>query len=148
MIYVDTNIFVYAIENHPRFGKRCKEILGDVDSKRLEACCSVLVLVELINVLKKINGILSKEGKKRLSIRDNIEAVLSLPIVWIDMDMAVIERASAYEFSVNGVDYVHIASMELTSVNEILSADEDLDSVRVIVRTDPLDYRGQRPNND
>ncbi len=55
MIYIDTNVFVYAIENHPRFGRNCRRILEDVERERLEASCSVLVLAELINVLKKIN---------------------------------------------------------------------------------------------
>ncbi|MCS4538294.1 MAG: type II toxin-antitoxin system VapC family toxin [Thaumarchaeota archaeon] len=140
MIYIDTNIFVYAIENHPKFGISCGRILQDVENERLEASCSVLVLVELINVIKKINTILSKEGRKGLSIKDNIEAVMSLPLVWIDLDFLVIERASSYAFDVNGVDYIHIASMEVNSINEILSADKDLDKAGVIKRIDPLNY--------
>ncbi len=140
MIYVDTNVIVYAIENHPKFGASCKKILEDVEDRKLEACCSVLVLVELINVLKKLNDILLRQGGRKLSIKDNIEAVMSLPIVWMDLDFLVIEKASTYAFDINGVDYVHIASMELNSINEILSADKDLDKVGSIRRIDPLDY--------
>lgn len=140
MIYVDTNVIVYAIENHPKFGASCKKILEDVEDRKLEACCSVLVLVELINVLKKLNDILLRQGGRKLSIKDNIEAVMSLPIVWMDLDFLVIEKASTYAFDINGVDYVHIASMELNSINEILSVDKDLDKVGSIRRIDPLDY--------
>ncbi|MDV3277998.1 MAG: type II toxin-antitoxin system VapC family toxin [Nitrososphaerales archaeon] len=141
MIYIDTNVFVYAIENHPKYGKSCGGILRDVEGGRLEASCSVLVLVELINVLKKINDYLSKEGQRRLDIERNVEAVMSLPLVWIDVDFLVIERASTYAFGINGVDYVHIASMELNSIHEVLSADRDLEKVGIIERVDPLDYR-------
>lgn len=141
MIYIDTNVLVYAIENHPKFGKSCAKILKDIESKRIEAACSVLVLVELINVISKLNGILSREGKKILNAQDNIQAVLSLPIVWIELDFLVIETASSYSFDLNGIDYIHIASMELNAVNEIISADEDFDRVRSLKRTDPLDYR-------
>lgn len=141
MIYIDTNVVVYAIENHPRFGPNCKRILEDVEGGSLEAGCSVLVLVELINVLKRINdGEL--RGGRRLSIEKNVQALLSLPIVWLDMDLAVIERASTYAFAVNGVDYVHVASMEINSMVEIISADKDLDKVRMISRIDPLNYEG------
>ena len=140
-VYVDTNIFVYAIENHPKYGKSCARILSDIQERRTEAYCSILVLVELINVLAKLNRIFSKKGQKTLVIRDNVRAMLSLPIVWIDLDFFIIEIASAYGYSVNGVDYVHIASMETNSLTQILSADEELDNVESIRRVDPNDYR-------
>ncbi len=140
MIYVDTNVFVYAVENHPKYGQSCKRILEDIEGGRLEASCSILVLVELINVLKKINAILSRQGKKKLNIKDNMDAVLSLPIAWIDLDLLIIERASSYTYDMNGVDYIHVSSMEINSISEILSADKDFDKVSSIRRTDPLYY--------
>ena len=142
MKYLDTNIIAYAIENHPKYGEKCKKILEDIESEKLRVSCSVLVLVELINVLKKLNRMLSGMGKRELVIEDNVEAVLSLPIFWIDLDFLIIERASTYSFNISGVDYVHVASMETSSINEILSADHEFDKVSIIKRTDPLDYRG------
>ena len=35
MKYLDTNIIVYAIENHPKFGKECKKILKEIQNSRL-----------------------------------------------------------------------------------------------------------------
>jgi len=140
--YLDTNVIVYAIENHPRYGEGCKRILEDVESGKLRVSCSMLVLVELISVLKKLNGVLSKQGGKELVIEDNIEAVLSLPITWIDLDFLIIEKASAYSFNIGGVDYTHVASMEISSITEILSADRDFDKIPTMKRIDPLGYRG------
>ncbi len=140
MIYIDTNVIVYAIENHPKYGKTCKKILEDIEAQKLEASSSVLLLVELINVLTKLNKILKRRGRKPLSIKENIQAVLSLPIVWIDLDLLIIEKASEYAFEINGVDYIHVASMEVTSIGEVLSADKDLDRVRMVGRIDPLEY--------
>jgi predicted nucleic acid-binding protein len=144
MIYVDTNVFVYAIENHPRYGTSCKKILEDLQDGRLEAACSVLVLVELINVLKKVNDTLSRERKPTLNLAANIEAVMSLPVKWLDLDFLVIERASSYSYDVGGVDYVHVSSMELDSITEIISADRELDRVKILTRVDPVDYRTPR----
>jgi len=140
MIYLDTNVIVYAIENHPKYGIACKKILEDIESRKLEVSASVLVLVELINVLTKLNMILKRRGKKPLSIKENIQAVLSLPVVWIDLDILIIEKASEYTFEINGVDYIHVASMEVNSMNEVLSADKDLDKARIVRRIDPLEY--------
>lgn len=141
VFYIDTNVFVYAIENHPKYGKSCARILSDLHGKKIQGSSSVLVLVELINGLAKLNRVLSSKRENKLIIEDNIAAVLSLPITWIDLDIRIIETASAYDFPVNGVDYVHIASMNTNSITEILSADRELDKVKSITRIDPLDYK-------
>ena len=142
MRYLDTNIIVYAVENHPKYGEGCKRILEDIENEKLRVSCSMLVLVELLNVLKKLNKVLSGQGRKELVIEDNIEAVLSLPIAWIDLDFLIIERASTYTFDISGIDYLHVASMETSSIIEILSGDKEFDKVPTISRIDPLDYRG------
>ena len=74
-------------------------------------------------------------------IADNISAVLSMPIIWIDIDISIIENASKYEYALNGVDYVHIATMNGNAIDEVLSADSDLDKVKAVNSIDPLDYK-------
>lgn len=137
MRYLDTNILIYAIENHPEYGKQCANILKSIESGRVEACASVLVLVEVLNVLTRINRILRKEGKKQIDKRGAIEAIVSLPIVWFELSPAVVKKASEYDYSVSGADYIHIATMELNSISEIFSADEELDKVGFIRRIEP-----------
>jgi predicted nucleic acid-binding protein len=141
MIYLDTNIIVYAIENHPQYGRPCTAILEAVEAKRVEVCASVLVLIELVNVLVKINRLLSKAKKSLVKIVDSVDAVLSLPVVWFDLDPVVIRHAAQYTFNTVGIDYFHVASMELHSVSEILSADQELDQIPFIRRLDPLKYQ-------
>ena len=140
MKYLDTNLVIYALENHPVYGEACKEILTHIENGKIEVCSSILVLVEFLNVLTKINRLLKRENKKTVDLRKNIDAVLSLPIVWYDLDFFLIKRASEYDFYVSGVDYIHVATMELNGVHEILSADKELDKVSFIKRTDPLSY--------
>jgi len=140
MIYVDTNVFIYGIENHPKYGEACKKILLDIESEKIKASASVLVLVEIINVLTKINKILKGQGKKPLDIEENIDAILSLPITWFDLDFLIIKKASEYTYNVTGVDYIHIATMETNSVTEIVSADDELDKIKFIKRIDPKEY--------
>jgi len=141
MKYLDTNVIIYAIESHPKYGEKCKNILEAVESAELEVCASTLILVEVINVLCKLNRILKEMGKEKLNMKKNIDAILSLPIKWIELDFAIIRRASEYEFKVSGIDYVHVASMELNLVNEIISADEELDKIDFTKRIDPLTFK-------
>jgi predicted nucleic acid-binding protein len=139
--YLDTNVIIYAIESHPKYGEKCKDILKAVEKAELEVCASTLILVEVINVLCKLNRILEEARKEKLNIRKNIDALLSLPIKWIELDFAMIRRASEYQFKVSGIDYVHVASMELGLVNEVISADKELDKIDSIKRIDPLTFR-------
>ena len=140
MIYVDTNVFIYAIENHPKYGESCKKVLLDIEYEKIKTSSSVLVLVEIINVLTKINKILKEQKKKPLDISKNIDAILSLPITWFDLDFLIIKKASEYTYNVTGVDYIHIATMEINSVPEIISADGELDKIKFIKRIDPKEY--------
>ena len=136
-MYIDTNIFVYAIENHPKYGAACKKILEDVENKKVDVTCSRLVLTELINVLVKIKKVVGD----KLNIKESIVAVLSLPINWIDMSIFIIENAASYKYNISGADYIHIATMEINSIAKIISADGDFDKVDNVKRIDPLDYK-------
>jgi len=138
--YLDTNVIIYAIESHPKYGEKCKDLLKAVENAELEVCASTLVLVEVINVLCKLNKILEEKQKEKLNIRKNIDAILSLPIKWIELDFAIIRRASEYQFKVSGIDYIHVASMELSLTSEVISVDEELDKIDFIKRIDPIKF--------
>jgi predicted nucleic acid-binding protein len=142
MIYLDTNVLVYAIENHPEYGESCKKVLIDIQNKKLSACCSNLVLAELLNVLVKLNRVLEKDNKNKMDIRKSMQAVMSLPIIWLDLNLFVIERASEYDYRIAGIDYVHVASMEINMVGTVISADKEFDKVGMIKRIDPKVYPG------
>ena len=140
MIYLDTNVIVYAIENHPKYGNSCKKLLLEIESGKLKVSSSIFVLVELIGALNKINKLLLNEKKAAVSIEENINAVLSYPIVWHDLNFITIRKASEYEYNIRTADYMHIATMQLNGIEKIISADADFDKVKFIERVDPLDY--------
>ena len=141
-MYIDTNIFIYAIEGHTKYGAPCKKILKDMEIGKIKASASVLVLVETLNVLNRLNKELKRSGKKPLDISMNINAIESLPITWLDLNPLIIEKAAQYEYTINPADYIHLATMELNQINEIISADGgDFDKIKWIARTDPLDYK-------
>ena len=140
MKYLDTNVIIYAIENDPKYGKECKKILLDVEKGKIKVCASMLVLVEFLNVLTKINKILKRENKEEINIKKNVEALLSLPITWFDLNFLVIKKASEYEYNISGVDYIHLASIEINNIKEIITADEEFNKISFLKKIDPLKY--------
>ena len=141
MKYLDTNVIIYAIENNSKYGNKCKNILEQIQNKKLEVCCSIMVLIEILNVLNKINHIFEKENKEILKIEDNIDAILNLPIVWYDLNFLIIKHASKYDFKISTMDFIHVATMELNSTFEIISADSDFYKISFIKRIDPLEFK-------
>ena len=139
MKYLDTNVIGYAIESHPKYGNACKKILQDVQDGTLKVAASLLVLCEILGVLRKINKELDKLGKTHLDVRASIDAILSIPIVWIENEPFIVKRAAEYTFSIPGADHIHLASMEVNGIREIISADGDFDKTDVR-RIDPLEY--------
>ncbi len=140
MRYVDSNIFIYAITNNEKYGGFCKKILLDIEDEKLKACASVLILVEIFNSLSKINKELKKDSKKTLDIKQNIDAILSYQITWFELEFLTIKKAAEYLYNIASTDYFHLATMELNSIKEIISADIELDKVEFIKRIDPLEY--------
>ena len=57
------------------------------------------------------------------------------------MDFFVIENAAMYNYNISGIDYIHIATMEINSIKKAISADTELDKVDFIERIDPLEYK-------
>ena len=45
--FIDTNVFVYALEMHPRYGEKARTLLEKVDSGEVEGIISTLVLMEV-----------------------------------------------------------------------------------------------------
>ena len=135
MIYIDTNIWIYAITAHPRYGKKCRRILEALERGELEAAISVQVLSEVAGVLYQQFGVKDTVGQ--------IEAILSYPLELIDVTPDIVLRAAEYsrDYGILPYDGIHVASALGRMTKEILSADGELDKVAAITRIDPLEFQ-------
>ncbi len=140
MKYLDTNILVYSIEAHPVYGKACSKIIGDIKSGKLRVICSMLILVEFLNALQKMNAQFKRENKPLIDIPLSLDAVLLLPIEWIDINFFLIKQAGNYDVELGGNDSIHLATMEWQNAHEIISADKGFDKINFVKRIDPLHY--------
>lgn len=143
MMYLDTNVILYAIERHPRYGDACKRILYAIERGRLKVGASVFVLLEVMGGLQKLNR--SSRSVRRqpplFSLRENMDALLSLPIVWFEMSIATVDRVCVHMDTMRTADALHIATAELHDIREILSADTDFDHIPSLRRVDPLLFK-------
>lgn len=134
MIYVDTNVWIYAAIAHPEYGQRCKAILEQIEKGELEAVISVQVLSE-------VAGVLYQQYRVK-DLTKHVTAILSYPMEIVDVTPDIVLRAAEYsrDYNILPYDGIHVASALSSLVTEILSADKELDRVDIIKRVDPLKF--------
>lgn len=47
-MYLDTSVFIYFVERHPRYYDLCDTIFNDLEEGRIEAATSTLTLIEIL----------------------------------------------------------------------------------------------------
>ncbi|HLN44779.1 MAG TPA: type II toxin-antitoxin system VapC family toxin [Candidatus Sulfotelmatobacter sp.] len=131
--YVDTNIFVYSALAHSLYGKACKQIIDDIQDKKIEAYCSFLVPIELLGSLARIDP-------KKAAIA--INAFFSLPVGMIQIDEQILEEAASIMLE-SGISYdsIHAACMRKKGLDTIITEDvtdwKKMNNLKIIR---PLDY--------
>ncbi|MBS7657166.1 MAG: type II toxin-antitoxin system VapC family toxin [Candidatus Bathyarchaeia archaeon] len=116
--FVDTNIFVYALTGHPRFGEVAKNILGRIEAGE-EALTSTLVLCEVAWVLEAMG----KQGE----IKPALEKILSyesLKVLSFDVDDLLLGVNYMRAYRVDFNDGVNVAVLERNGVFEVYSNDK------------------------
>jgi predicted nucleic acid-binding protein len=126
--FVDTNIFLYAIQAHPQFGRTSKGILRRIDGGEKAA-------TSLIN-LAEICWWLERHGKRNL-IEDELRLITS--IINLEITPLALEdfmRAGRFveEYGIDFNDCLMIATMERLGIEGIYSNDPDFDKVEWLKR--------------
>ncbi|MEE8358560.1 MAG: type II toxin-antitoxin system VapC family toxin [Candidatus Hydrothermarchaeales archaeon] len=115
---MDTNIFVYVITTHPKFGETAKSILGKIERGE-KALTSLLVLLEVSWVLEAMG----KQGYIKSTL-DKISSYNSLEIEEVSLrDLQVGATLMAkHEIDIN--DSINLAIMERRGIKEVYSNDK------------------------
>jgi len=116
--FVDTNIFIYALTAHPKFGKTAKNILERIENGE-EAVTSTLVLCEVAWVLEAMG--------RQSSIKPTLEKIMSYPtlkVVDISQDDLLLGATNMNTEKIDFNDGVNLALMMRTGISEVYSNDQ------------------------
>ena len=117
MRFVDTNVFIYALTAHPRFGENARRILERIEGGEA-AVTSTLVLCEVAWVLEAMG----RQG----DIKSTLEKVLSyrtLEVVEFSGDDLLMGANNMAIHNVDFNDGVNVAIMMRLGVSEAYSND-------------------------
>jgi predicted nucleic acid-binding protein len=117
MRFIDTNIFIYSITNHPRFGNVAKSILRRIDAGEA-TLTSTLVLCEVSWVLEAMG--------RQSSIKPTLEKILSyesLQVVSFDQDDLIAGASNMTAYQIDFNDGVNLSIITRLGISEVYSND-------------------------
>ncbi len=128
MVYVDSNVFIYAAIYDTEKGRVAKRILTEIAKGKLDARTASLTWDEIVWVIWRVGGAAAAraEGEKFLRL-PNLKL---LPVNGVlDTAQRVIEK-----YGLSPRDAIHVACALKNRIFEIISDDRELDKVKEIRR--------------
>jgi len=115
--FIDSNIFIYSVTDHPQFGEKARHILERIERGE-EVVTTALVLCEVSWVLEAMG--------KQSHIKPTLEKILSfkgLKIVDFNTDDLLVGATNMQLYGIDFNDAVNIAVMTRIGVSEVYSND-------------------------
>jgi len=129
MLYLDSNVFIYAALNTEEIGKRARVLLRKVQQGEEQASSSTLTFDELVWAVKK-----------HRSIEDAInagEAFLNFPnmkLTAVDGELLALALKLIKKYKLDPRDSIHAATAILEKANLIVSTDPHFDKIKEMQR--------------
>ncbi|WP_224725553.1 type II toxin-antitoxin system VapC family toxin [Paenibacillus vietnamensis] len=126
-IALDTNIFIYVIEQHPEFGEKAKGLLEQIEEGAFSAVASTISLTEIfVKPIRDGNLALEKQYKLLFAHFPNLSVV--------SVDHAVAERAAYLrgKYGMKTPDALVIASAIIAQADVFVTNDLRLEQVEEI----------------
>lgn len=144
-IFIDANIFLYSVFEHPAYGKSCRGFLKHVENDEIKGFTSDLVLNEVFHKLM-IADIAEIEGIEARNVAGLIErrpdVIGELKRLWAEMELISnfgisVLSTTAYpefvrlskEYMLTAADAAHLATMEANGIISMASNDRDFKRV-------------------
>lgn len=146
-VFLDTNILLYALADHPRFGPWCNSLLDRVHRGDVTGYISGIVLNELIHKLV-IGEVAEKIGLKpgqviqhlkrnpealekleAYAIVDEVETAYNLIILDVTIDIFRAARRLMKVHHLMSNDALHLAVMQKSNLQNLVSNDPDFDGI-------------------
>jgi len=146
-VFLDTNILLYAVTDHPRFGQWCNALLDRIHRGDVTGYVSAVVLNEFIHKLI-IGEVAQKTGIKpgqviqylkrkpealeeleAYAIVDEVDTSYDLIILEVTADIFRIARRLMQAYRLMSNDALHLAVMQKSNLQNLVTNDSDFDGI-------------------
>jgi len=129
MLYLDSNVFIYAALNTEEIGDRARSLLKKAQEGEEQAFSSALTFDELLWAVKRHRTLEDAvvAGEAFLNFR-------SLKLVPVDGDLLTFALNLIRRYHLDPRDSIHAASAISNNIQVIVSMDEHFDKIRELQR--------------
>ena len=146
-VFLDTNILLYAVTDHPRFGQWCNTLLDRIHRGDVTGYVSAVVLNEFIHKLI-IGEVAQKTGLKpgqviqylkrkpealeeleTYAIVDEVDARYDLIILEVTADIFRMARRLMQAYRLMSNDALHLAVIQKSNLQNLATNDSDFDGI-------------------
>jgi uncharacterized protein len=132
-VYLDTNVFVYAVGGESPHREPCREVLRAVAQRRLAGETSAYALQELVRQRQRRgDGEATQRAREAAAVCSDLH-----PLDW-EITSSAMDLVDRYR-CLGIADALHVSTAINKGIALVVSADRDLDEVLGIERVDPLD---------
>jgi predicted nucleic acid-binding protein len=128
MIYLDSNVFIYATINTAELGEKARSLLQKIQQGEEKAETSALTFDEVFWAVKKHNFELALEACRALLNFPNLE------IISANREVALLALQVIKEYRLAPRDAIHTATAIAAKADAIVSTDAHFDKIEEIKR--------------
>ncbi len=117
-VYLDTNIFIYALEGYPKFRAVLTTLFEALDRHDLSAVTSELTLAEVL-----VKPFLDRHTERQAAYVHILQPSASLQVVSVSREVLVAAARLRAEVGLKLPDAIHAATAQLTGCEQFLTND-------------------------
>jgi predicted nucleic acid-binding protein len=130
--YLDVNVFVYWLGNHPKYGQTAREWIKKIEtSQRGEYVTSALTLYETLVIMGGLTGKNLKDKNFVQQVINPITRIKGLTIESLKSEDFKKGADLMNEYKLDYEDSLHLAVAIRTGAQEIISNDKDFDATQI-----------------
>ncbi|MDY6805143.1 MAG: type II toxin-antitoxin system VapC family toxin [Cyanobacteriota bacterium] len=126
-VYLDTNIFIYAVEGYAQFKAELNELFEAFDEGNLKAVTSELTLAEVL-----VKPLIDNNAKVRSAYENAIQNSQVLEVVPIDRTILIESARLRSTTSLRLPDAIHVATAILNRCETFLTNDKRLEALSAL----------------
>ncbi|MBI4210029.1 MAG: type II toxin-antitoxin system VapC family toxin [Candidatus Diapherotrites archaeon] len=126
-VYVDTNVFVYALSDRGERGELARKFLKKIEDGEIGASTSSVAFSELVYVVTR-----NFDRETAMKAGENLLALNNLNVESIGKTTCRIALEAIRQYSFKPQDALHYASMKESGIDEMISEDADFGKAKDI----------------
>ena len=127
MIYIDSNVFIFAALNNEELGNSAKLILEKVENRSIEASTSSLTFDEVVWIVKK-----NRSFEDAVSIGDAFLGMEGLHLIDVNQDLLALAISIMKKYKTDPRDSIHEATAITQKAAVVISEESDFDKITEI----------------